>query len=106
MLWLSGLPWLIQCLATLFLLFQMIRLILEPNYGLPFQELRLKVGESAVLEAHRGVAIYAKHRVILDSGLFFLLELSLDTQRRIIVVFFDQLDPDEYRVLKILEKIS
>lgn len=47
---------------------------------------------------------YEKHRVILDVGLFFLLEVRKDGFRKVFVIFFDQLTADEYRLLKFIEQ--
>jgi hypothetical protein len=48
---------------------------------------------------------YQKHRIVLDCGLFFLLEFSNETKRKIMVIFFDQLSPDDYRALCLIEKL-
>lgn len=49
---------------------------------------------------------YDKHRVILNAGLFFLLELREEQQRKLLVIFFDQLEKEDFRRLKLIEKIG
>jgi hypothetical protein len=47
---------------------------------------------------------FEKVRVVVDAGLFFLLELSQESSRRYLVLFFDQLSNESYRFLHIKEK--
>lgn len=49
---------------------------------------------------------FDKMKVILDAGIFFLLHLSSSERQRVIVIFFDQIDPNDYRTLRIVEKIT
>ena len=46
------------------------------------------------------------HRVLADLGLFFVLHLSSDKLRQTGVIFRDQIHPDHYRTLRILERIN
>ncbi len=48
---------------------------------------------------------FDRHYVLLECGLFFLLALTIEHQRKIIIIFFDQIADDAYRKLCILEKI-
>lgn len=48
---------------------------------------------------------YDQHRILLQVGLFFLMELTQDRKRKVLLVFFDQLQPDDYRILRLMEKI-
>lgn len=46
---------------------------------------------------------YRKLRIVIDTGLFFLLELQNENQRKMIVIFSDQVTKNDYRLLKITE---
>ena len=50
--------------------------------------------------------IFTQHRVLIEAGLFFMLHLSSEDTRKNVVIFFDQISPDDYRALRILEKIN
>ncbi|WP_420844634.1 protein YgfX [Legionella cardiaca] len=47
---------------------------------------------------------YDRIRIIINAGLFFLLELENITSRKMLVIFTDQVSADTYRHLKIKEK--
>lgn len=57
---------------------------------------------------------YAKARVVIDVGLFFLLELQNKPMekekylksKKLMVIFLDQIDQHSYRLLKIINKIE
>lgn len=49
---------------------------------------------------------YEKIRILLEAGLFFLIEFSAPSSKTLRLVFFDQLTREEYRRIKLLEKIS
>lgn len=49
---------------------------------------------------------YDKHRIILDTGIFFLLELTRTKHKKILVVFFDQLEKADFRTLKLIERLK
>ena len=49
---------------------------------------------------------YTHHRVLFEAGLFFILHLSKESSQKRLVIFFDQIRPENYRVLRILEAIN
>lgn len=50
--------------------------------------------------------LFTHHRVLVEAGLFFILYLFSDNSHKVVVIFFDQILPDNYRALRILEKIN
>ncbi|WP_419418709.1 protein YgfX [Legionella sp. D16C41] len=48
---------------------------------------------------------YQKHKIILDCGLFFLLKLISYEKNKVLIIFSDQLTNNDYRALKLIEKI-
>lgn len=61
--------------------------------------------EWTIHDSRGQVFVYESHRVVLEAGLFFLLELSSVNQRKLMPVFFDQLSKNDYRALKLIEKV-
>ncbi|MBA2650649.1 MAG: hypothetical protein H0U73_00055 [Tatlockia sp.] len=49
---------------------------------------------------------YEKGEIVIDTGLFFLLRLTLGKRHKYLVIFFDQLDNLSYRLLRIQQKIN
>ena len=66
-------------------------------------------------DKHGKEQIFMRHKCLIETGIFFLLELSSDTDqpsstkltskvaKQTIVIFFDQLTTNEYRLLRIWE---
>lgn len=49
---------------------------------------------------------YTKMRVVICTGLFFLVEFSHEKQRKMVVIFSDQISNNDCRLLKIIGKIN
>lgn len=49
---------------------------------------------------------YKQARISFDAGLFFLLTLSREDSQKKLVIFNDQLTPDQYRALNVISKIT
>lgn|SRR3990167_4702933 len=56
-----------------------------------------------LLYKHGGQQIFMQHKCLIEMGLFFLLELSSETDKKLMVVFFDQLAVNDYKLLCVLE---
>lgn len=58
-----------------------------------------------LVETQNGAQIYENHKILLDTGLFFLLRFT-GARKQTFLIFFDQLEEDAYRWLRILEKVQ
>ncbi|WP_058504666.1 hypothetical protein [Legionella nautarum] len=56
-----------------------------------------------LLDKYQQILNYDKARVVIDTGLFFLLELSGGSKKKLVVIFLDQIDPHSYRLLNIIK---
>ena len=59
-----------------------------------------------LLQKNGNTQLFTQHRVLIECGLFFILHLSSEKSRKTLVIFFDQILSDDYRALRILEKIN
>lgn len=50
--------------------------------------------------------IFDQHRIILQAGIFFVMVLSSMQSRHKIVVFYDQIQEEDFKWLKLLENIN
>lgn len=102
----SGLPFSIKLAATLMLFAAVYYCIRQPS---PHPQFRLLVydGSQWILTDNQdNTVFFERHRVIFETGLFFVLELRQEKRYQLLVIFFDQMVEDQYRVLKIIEKIN
>lgn len=88
------------------LVYQLLRLLRQPIrvlncLGLAFREQRW-----FVCDQHGQEQAFDRLRVVVDTRLFVLLRLERADKQRIVPVFVDQLDRDDWRMVKILEKMS
>lgn len=101
----SSLFFLAKLVGLCFLLYQLIKIFLNPFPDPRFREIVYKAKKWILYETNGHMQHFEKHRVILDMGICFLLEFTQQRQRKTMVVFFDQLQQDDYRQLKLIEKI-
>lgn len=102
----SGLLLFIKVVLCL-LVIAMILLILAHPYPEPAYRALHYYQESWHLDDKRGkTATYTQHRVLLEAGVFFLLELRSTSQRKVLIIFFDQLAHEQYRMLRVLQRIN
>lgn len=106
MIYQSGFSVFIKITLAACLLFQLIRLLREQTRALPWKRLVYQNGQWFLHRQSSTEGPFDKHRILLEAGIFFLLQLSDDKKRTLLVVFFDQLDADDYRSLRLLEKIT
>ena len=92
----------LAALLSLQLMATIIKPIPHPKYKLISQDKR-----GWLLHSINGKEmIFNKVRIIIDTGLFFLLELSTEEKSQILVIFLDQISEDNYRLLNINTKIA
>ena len=101
----SGVPILGKILCGLILIFSMIYIVKNPRPYQRFRQLNYVSSEWILTTKAFETQRFERHRVLLDVGIFFLLHLSSAENHQVFVIFFDQISPDDYRSLRILEKI-
>lgn len=106
MLWLSGLPIWIQIGGSFMLVFCLYRQWQNPCPQSDCKQLDLRAGSCVLIRSDNQQQVFTQHRVLMDTGLFFLLELSKEDARRVLLIFFDQLTGDQWRQLNRLEKTT
>lgn len=99
-----ALPWLLKCLIGLGVFLVFIWIVVKPSTILNVKQLAFFNHEWTVYYHNDSPQSYEKHRIILEAGIFFLLEFSSESQRKTVVIFFDQLSPDDYRLLRLKER--
>lgn len=103
----------LQCIGGFLLLLQIIFCLRWPL--LNYKEINYVYNQQQsywqLLALNGMVQKFLKHNIILDCGLFFLLEFTLNLddlakkQKIILIIFFDQITYYDYRKFCILEKI-
>lgn len=106
MLLFSGLPLVIKIALVITMLAMACSILLHPYPALGFSSLRFYQARWHLQHKQGHTERYERHRVMLEAGLFFLLELSNPDKRRVIVIFFDQLPHEQYRMLRVLQRIN
>lgn len=94
----------VKCMVTVCLLSILVRIMRNPNQSISFKQLELQSGKWFLYDKNGVQSIYERHRVIIEAGIFFLLELSNSDVKTTKIVFFDQLVSEDYRTLKLIEK--
>jgi len=106
MMYQSGFPVIIKAGLAAILLLQSFRLLRDQSLAIGERQL-IRQNDQWLLDGKSGIeGPFDKHGVVLEAGLFFLLRLSSDDKKRLLVIFFDQVDTDDYRTLRILEKMT
>lgn len=103
-LWCSALPYTGKVMMSFCLLIILALFLCNASLGIPFKKLDLQSGKWFLYDKNDAQFIYERHRIIIEVGIFFLLELSNSDEKTTKVVFFDQLYAEDYRTLKLLEK--
>ena len=102
----SSFIWPLKAFLAALLLLQLIPIITKP---IPHPKYKMISQDKSgwLLHGINGQEmIFDKVRIIIDTGLFFLLELSTEEKSQLLVVFSDQLTKDNYRLLNIYTKIA
>lgn len=105
MLFHSSLWLIIKLIASLLLISHLIITWLQPFPTAPYPQLAYFMEEWTLIDRQGNKLFYDRHRIILDGAGFLLIELTGDSPRKILTVFSDQLDKDEHRQLRLMEKI-
>lgn len=87
------------CVVHLFFLYR------NPAPYPAIKKLWVRMGEYHLIEQDGRVHIYESAVVLLRCGVFFLLHLQGAEGSRTLVLFFDQIPADAFRLLCFLEKI-
>ena len=88
-----------------FLVVQLIRIINNPIPNPHYSMLSYKSQKWFLHDIDDQPIPFERARVVINTGLFFLLELSISSKRKFIVIFSDQIANDDCRLLNIIEKI-
>lgn len=88
-----------------FLLVKLLKIIKDPKPYPNYSMLSYNQNAWHLHDENEQEQSYEKAEIILDAGLFFLLVLINDQKRNYLVVFFDQIDVENYRLLNIMQKI-
>lgn len=99
-----ALLWPIKLIIGLGLLLLFIWISLRQSTILNLKQLSFFDDKWTVYDDNNRSQCYERHRIMLEVGIFFLLELSSESQRKTVVVFFDQLSSDDYRLLCLMER--
>ena len=102
----SGIGFLGQSLFSFVLLFQWVVIWKNPTPQPRYLSLEYLNKKWFLIQKEEPTELFTQHRVLIEAGLFFVLHLSSEDSRKTVVVFFDQISPDNYRALRILEKIN
>ena len=111
LLWTSGLEFSVKLLGSLLLLVQGGLICKTPSPGSPYATLEYNQKQWALIHQQGSIQLFSSHRVLIDARLFFVLhlsnkDLSSSFSTKTLVVFFDQISRENYRTLRILEKID
>ena len=102
----SGIGFLGKSLGSVVLLFQWRVIWKNPRPESRYSSLEYLNKKWFLIQKNGRSQLFTQHRVLIEAGLFFILHLSSDDSRKTLVIFFDQILSDNYRALRILEKIN
>lgn len=102
----SGLPGWAKGLLISGMLVESLRVYRFPKPYPAFERLHIREGACILMLKNQAVVQYTHCRVLVNCGLFFLLELSAQDATRVLVIFFDHIELDCYRTICFLEKIQ
>lgn len=114
MVWCTSLTIYLKASIAFYLAYRLYDILFKPKVAqyLPFEKIDFQAKKWIVHNKEGSALVYDKIAVILEAGVFFLLELS-NTQdssnritRKVVMIFFDQITKEDYRILRLLEKIS
>ncbi len=101
----SGLPWVLIVPLLGALLVIIVLGIWHPYPAGGCREL-IHQGNTWQLISHDAIETFARHRLLLHTGLFILVKFFSEDKQRVLVIFCDQLGKDDDRQLKIIEKVK
>lgn len=89
--------------AVILLTFNLFQIIRNPFPHPDYLALSYD-GTNWILQTNKDSLIYENACVLVNSGLFILLELNIAKQKKMIVIFSDQFSNDDKRLIRITEK--
>src|SRR5688572_7807715 len=101
----SGIHWLIKLATILLLITYKLVNTRKTNSSHRYQQLIYRSNQWLLIHDDNTIQKFDNHKILLELGLFFVLELTTEGDRKIIFVFFDQISSENYKALRILEKI-
>lgn len=104
MLWASCFSLIVKMIGSFILLAQLI-FILDREYIHYQKKVLLFQKEQWIFRQGSHESRYTRHRIVLDAGIFFILDLCSETQHKRLLIFFDALSSNDYRFLNLLESI-
>lgn len=102
----SQLNWLVKSIFLIYLLCHLFTIIYNPKPHANLKELNFLQDKWRLVNAENETSYYKAQRVMLNTGLFFLLELSNESERKVVIIFSDQITSEDYRLLRLIEKIN
>jgi hypothetical protein len=105
MVYLSG-CWLLFKWVFLSILLRQLWTIWHTPYPTPYRQLDYFMKEWQLEDKDGNIAKFEKQRILLSAGFFFLLELKEKKCKKILIVFRDQIQKEDLRVLKLIEKVG
>lgn len=96
----------VKIVIAVYLCLQLIKILRNPIPYPGYLMISYRLKSWILYERSGKQRVYEKARIVIETGLFFLLELRQGWKKRYIVVFFDQIKGDSYRELNILIKLN
>ncbi len=96
----------LKLLVVFILILSLTATVLNPCPQTRYTQLRYNKGQWKLSHRKGQEKEYNKLRFLVDTGFFFLLELHQIPERKLLIMFHDQLTETELRILKIYEKIN
>jgi hypothetical protein len=111
----TSLALILKASIAIFLIYRLYILVFrrEQTAYFPFEKLGFQAKKWYFQNKDGATLHYDKIAVILEAGIFFLLECSMlpepgssKIKTKVYLVFFDQINREDYRILRLLEKIT
>jgi hypothetical protein len=106
MLFYSSCFFVLKILIIFFLVAKLLQILINPRPYPDYQMLSYNKTGWCLHDQNQQELLYEKAVIVIDAGLFFLLRLTEAKKSKYLVVFFDQIDEESYRLLNIMQKIS
>ncbi|WP_162263121.1 protein YgfX [Legionella rubrilucens] len=101
----SGLSWGV-CLPLIIILLIVLFLGIRTPYPAGNYREFTHQGGTWHLLSPQSTQTFARHRLLLHTGLFMLVKFLSEDRQKVLVIFCDQLGQDDYRHLKLIEKVK
>ncbi|WP_370447923.1 protein YgfX [Legionella hackeliae] len=99
-------PLYLKLLTEILLSIQLLRILRDPRPYSQYSQLTYANNRwSLHKEGYSTPLVYQRMRIIIDPGLFLLMELKNEKRSQLLIIFSDQTEPLIYKTLKLHEKI-